>query len=79
MPSFFLNLRRGNEELPNDHEPQEFTDLEAPRLEAIESLREIAAHAKSDGETTDHDGIDITDQSGTILLRVSMARVLGVK
>ena len=79
MPSFFLNLRRGNEELPNDHESQEFTDLEAARLEAMEGLREIAAHAKLDGKTTDYDGIDITDQSGTILLRVSMARVLGVK
>jgi hypothetical protein len=45
MPRYFLNLTRGNDDLPNDHEPQDFSDLEAARLEAVESLREISAIA----------------------------------
>jgi hypothetical protein len=70
MPLFYLNLTRGNDELPNDPEPQEFLDLEDARLEAIESLREISGHATLEGERVGYDGIDIADEDGAVLLRV---------
>jgi hypothetical protein len=72
MPLFYLNLTRGNDELPNDPEPQEFPDLEAARLEAIESLRQIFGHAILEGKGVGYDGIDIADQDGAVLLRVPM-------
>jgi hypothetical protein len=70
MPFFYLNLTRGNGELPNDPDPQEFPNLEAARLEAIESLREILGHATLDGRSPCCDGIEILDQDGAVLLRV---------
>jgi hypothetical protein len=78
MPLFFLNLRRGNNNLPNDHEPQEFSDLEAARLEAIESLREISANAAKEKRRVEYEGIDIVDQDGSLLLRVLMSEALNI-
>jgi hypothetical protein len=75
MPLFYLNLVRGNDEVPNDPEPQEFPDLEAARLEAIETLREIFGHAILESKAVRYDGIDITDQDGAVLLRVPMEAV----
>jgi hypothetical protein len=75
MPLFYVNLTRGTEELPNDPEPQEFPNLEAARLEAIESLRQISGHAVLEGKGVGYDGIDIADQDGAVLLRVPMEAV----
>jgi hypothetical protein len=78
MPLFFLNLRRGDDNLPNDHEPQEFPDLAAARLEAIEGLREISAHAIREKRRVDYDGIDIMGQDGKLLLSVPMSEALDI-
>jgi hypothetical protein len=78
MPLFFLNLRRGSNNLPNDHEPQEFPDLAAARTEAVESLREISAHASKEKRHVDYDGIDIVGQDGTPLLKVRMSEALNI-
>jgi hypothetical protein len=77
MPRYFLNLTtRGNDCLPNDHEPQDFPDLEAARLEAIESLREISAIAAAEQKRTDYDGIDVMSEDGRVFLRVPMSEAL---
>jgi Domain of unknown function (DUF6894) len=78
MPRFYLNLRRGNDHLPNDHEPQEFPDLAAARTEAIESLREMSAHASKEKRRLDYDGIDILGQDGSLLLRVPMSEAVNI-
>jgi hypothetical protein len=78
MPLFFLNLRRGSNNLPNDHEPQEFRDLAAAKLEAVESLREISAHAAKEKRRVDYDGIEIVDHDGKLLLNVPMSEVLNI-
>jgi hypothetical protein len=78
MPLFFLNLRRGSNNLPNDHEPQEFRDLAAAKLEAVESLREISAHAAKEKRRVDYDGIEIVDQGGKLLLNVPMSEALNI-
>jgi len=73
MALFFLNLRHGLDELPNDHEPQEFPSLEEAKTEAIESLREIAALATTERRRMDYyDSIDIVSQDGRLLLAVTM-------
>ena len=78
MPLFFLNLRRGSNNLPNDHEPQEFPDLAAARTEAVESLREISAHAAKEKRRVDYDGIEIVGQDGKLLLTVPMSEALNI-
>ena len=70
MPLFFLMLRQGSEELPNDHEPQEFADLDAARIEAVESIRELSS-------PLNYDGIDVLDHDGRELLRVTTPEALG--
>jgi hypothetical protein len=78
MPRFYLDLRRGNDELPNDHEPQEFPDLAAARTEAVESLRELSANAAKEKRRLDCDGIDILGQDGTLLLKVTTSEALNI-
>jgi hypothetical protein len=78
MPRFYLDLRRGNDELPNDHEPQEFPDLAAARTEAVESLRELSANAAKEKRRLDYDGIDILGQDGTLLLKVATSEALNI-
>jgi hypothetical protein len=67
MPKFYINLRRGDDDLPNDPEPREFPNLEAAKTEAIESLRELSGR--------DYDGIDIVGHNGVFLLRVPMPKM----
>jgi hypothetical protein len=69
VPLFFLMLRQGSKELPNDHEPQEFPDLAAARIEAVEAIRELSS-------SRSFDGIDILDRDGKQLLRVTSSEVL---
>lgn len=64
MPSFYLNLRRGSQVLPDDQEPQEFADLEEARIEALQSLRELAAEAILSAQPFDYSGIEIADENG---------------
>jgi hypothetical protein len=74
---FFLNLRHGLDDLPNDYEPQEFPSLEEAKAEAIASLREIAALANTEGRRMDYyDGIDIVSEDGRLLLTVTMLEAL---
>jgi hypothetical protein len=75
MPRFYLNLTRGNDKLPNDHEPQEFLNLEAARIEAVESLRELCDLASREETPFNYDGIDIVSQDGRLLLRVLSSEV----
>jgi hypothetical protein len=76
MAWFYLNLRRGNDDVPNDPEPQEFPDLEAARAEAIESLRELRALATKEKRRIDYDGIDILAEDGRLLLNVSTSEAI---
>jgi hypothetical protein len=69
MPKFHLNTRR-RQELIEDDEPQEFADLAAARNDAVQSLRELAAHAILDGKPFEYISIEITDATGTKLADV---------
>jgi hypothetical protein len=69
MPFFYLKLRRGSEDLPNDPEPQKFPNLEAARIDAVEAIRELSASQK-------YDGIDILDHRGKLLITVTTREAL---
>ena len=69
MPFFYLKLRRGSEDLPNDPDPQEFPNLEAARIEAVEAIRELSAPQK-------YDGIYILDHRGKQLITVTTREAL---
>ena len=79
MPRFYLNLRRGNNHVPNDPEPQEFLDLEAARVEAIESLRELCELATKEKRRLSYDGIDIVSEDGRLLLKVPLSKAVKSK
>jgi hypothetical protein len=73
MPAFYLNLRRGDDDLPNDPEPQEFVSLEAAQAEAVASLVELEEIARRERRAApNYDGIDILGEDGRLLLRVPM-------
>jgi len=42
----------------------------AARVEAVESLREMAGNAVREGRPFEYTGIDITDQNGKLLAQV---------
>jgi uncharacterized protein DUF6894 len=70
MPFLHLRLTRGSDQLPDDDEPEEFPNIKAARVAAVESLRELAAEAIRAGRSLDYTGIDITDQNGRLLTQV---------
>jgi hypothetical protein len=71
MVRYFLNLFHGDDDLPNDPEPQEFPNLKAAQAEAIASLREISTYAEQE-----YDGIEILSEDGRPILSVPMAEAL---
>ena len=76
MPLYYLKLKRGNDDLPNDPEPMDFPNLEAARAEAVKSIREIASEALFASRSLNLDSLDIADESGAVLLSVSPSEVL---
>ena len=44
VPLFYLNLMQGSEGLPNDHEPQEFSDLDAARTKLLRLSENFGLH-----------------------------------
>jgi hypothetical protein len=79
MALFYLKLRRGEEQLPNDSEPEEHANLAEAKVEALEGLREIASNALLMGEAFGYTGIDITDLEGTVLARILAADALATR
>jgi len=79
MALFFLKLRRGDEQLPNDSEPAEHADLAEAKAEAIEARKEIAANALLMRQDFDNTGIDITDLQGNVPAQISASDALASK
>jgi hypothetical protein len=70
MPKFFLQVTKGVSALPNDPDPEEFADLEAARVAALEAMREMASEALYGNRLLDIDSIDIADEHGNFILKV---------
>jgi hypothetical protein len=69
MARYFFHLRDGDNLLADDGEGQEFPNLEAVRLEAIESARDILSEAALSGTAGSlRQQIEVTDESGRTVL-----------
>jgi len=77
MRRYFFHLRDGDT-LVQDEEGQEFSDLEAVRLEATASAREILSEAARTGTAGSlHLQIEVADEAGRTILTVPAGRVTG--
>lgn len=76
MPRFFFHVRDADGEFSRDTEGQELPDLEAARAEAISANREMLGECLLHGGSLNHREIEIADESGAVLARVSARDVL---
>jgi hypothetical protein len=71
MARYFFRVRDGDILLADDGEGQEFPNLEAARLEAIEGARDILSEAVLSGTAGSlRQQIEVTDESGRTVLIV---------
>lgn len=78
MPMYFFNLRCKGE-VTRDPEGQEFLDLDAARIEAIEGARDIAADRVKSGEPLNlADCFEITDEAGQLQTTVQFGEAVDV-
>lgn len=76
MPRFFFNLHNDVDSL--DDEGREFPDLTAATRAAQQDAREMAAESVCHGHLNLGHYIQVADEHGTELLRVSFGSVLTV-
>lgn len=75
MPRYFFHVREGDT-LHTDNEGQDLVDAGAARREAISAAREIIGEKLLHGGELDGRIIEIADESGLVLDRVSSNDVL---
>ena len=65
MARYFFHVRDGNTLLKDDEESQEFPNLEAVRLEALQAAREILSEAALSGHAGSlNQHIEVVDEAG---------------
>jgi predicted dinucleotide-utilizing enzyme len=75
MPHFYLSVRSVSTSV-EDLEGADFADLEAARQEARDGIRSIVADALFSGREVLVRSVDITDDRGLMLERVTLAEAL---
>jgi hypothetical protein len=70
MTRFFFHVREGGD-VSCDTEGQEFPDLEAARIEAMNASREIIGEKILHGGSINHRQIEISDERGDVLAVVN--------
>lgn len=66
MPKFYLHIEQSRGRV-EDREGAEYRDLDAARVEAIESAREIMSERVRKGEPANHSRFVIMDEAGRTL------------
>jgi hypothetical protein len=66
MPKFYFHIRDG-QNLTLDPEGAEFETLEAARVEAMNSARELLSHRILRGDVVDGQAFELTGEDGTVL------------
>jgi hypothetical protein len=80
MARYFFHVRDGDNLLPDDGEGQEFPNLEAVRLEAIEGARDILSEAALNGAAGSlRQQIEVTDESGRTVLTMPIGHATGTE
>ncbi len=75
MSRYFFNLRRDGETV-SDVEGEEFQDIDAARLSAINAVREMAAALIKSGQNVPDEHMDISDDYGNLRFSVSFHDVV---
>jgi len=75
MPRFFFHLREGDE-LVEDLEGQELSDVDTSHSEAVSGAREIVSERIKAGKAIDKHEIQLCDESGAVLEQVPFLSVL---
>jgi hypothetical protein len=76
MARYYFNVRGADGELSRDREGQDLPDLNAARAEAVSSNREMLGERLLHGGTLGPREIEIADDSGQVLARVTASDVL---
>lgn len=75
MPHYFIDLRDGQERVPDD-EGAEFSSLEEALTEAKESARDIVQQYAKGAIPLDNTCVEVWDTSGQIVAVLTVAEVL---
>jgi hypothetical protein len=75
MPRYFFNLRDGDEFVP-DEEGRHFPDLQHALEEARQSARDILAEQLRLGQKLDGQFIEIANETGAVLEKVTFKSVV---
>jgi hypothetical protein len=80
MARYFFHLRDGDTLLPDDTEGEELPDLEAVRVYAIESARDLLSEAALGGKAASlHQQIEVVDASGRTVLTMPVGNATGTE
>jgi hypothetical protein len=80
MPRYFFHLRDGAALLEDDGESQDFANLEAARLEAIEGARQILSEAALSGRAGSlHQQIEVVDEAGRTVVIMPIGHATGTE
>ena len=80
MPRYFLRLRDGDTLLPDDGEGQEFANMEAVRLEALDSVRQILSEAARSGKAGSlRQQVEVSDETGRTILTMPVGHATGTE
>ncbi len=75
MARYFFHIRDG-ERLSKDPEGADFENLDAARVEAVKSARELLSQKVLNGEEVDGQAFELTAEDGTVIDRVPFRDVL---
>ena len=76
MTRYFFHVRDEDGDISRDREGQDLPDLEAARIEAISTNREMLGERLLHGGSLNHRQIEIADESGVVLLKIDARDVL---
>jgi len=76
MSRYFFHVREADGEIGRDPEGQALPDLDAARAEAVSAIREMLGEWLLHGGGLDPRQIEVTDEQGAILAKISTADVL---
>ncbi|WP_312408186.1 DUF6894 family protein [Rhizobium sp.] len=75
MVRLFFHIREGNR-MSKDPEGAEFENVEAARMEAVRSARELLSQRVLNGEEIDGQVFELTGDDGTVMATVRFRDVL---
>lgn len=80
MALYFFHVRDGDTLLKDDGEGQEFPNLEAVRLEALEGARDILSEAARSGHAGSlNKQIEVADEAGRTVVTMRVGRATGTE